>query len=163
MRKALWLLMSFFVVSVWVGWVEAGDNRDAPRLDVADRFSPMDNRWKVRVTTTTTAANTAVCLVSSHTVINFVVPSSATFSPSVASSTTTTYGGRNYFTFQVVRGASNVSVDFDTVDLSTTTSPFLTEGQWFSPDDPVAWQGMVCLMSPSTFTATGWYFTDKHR
>jgi hypothetical protein len=54
-------------------------------------------------------------------------------------------------------------VDLRAVDISTNTSPRLSNLDWFSPDIPVAWQGELCLMSPSTFTVTGWYWNARAR
>jgi len=141
----------------------AGENRAIGKDPVEIHGWESDSRFVVRFTTTTGTANGPVCVVSTHTAVSFIVPSTTSFSPSQSSSTTYTWGGREYMSFQVVSAASNVSVDFGTVDLSTTTSPYLTQGQWFSPDDPVAWQGPVCFQSPSTFTVTGWYWTARAR
>lgn len=145
-----------------LGW-GAGENR-APQWEPTAVFGwETDQRHVVRFTTTTTAGNQQVCLVSTHTAFSLTVPSDVGFSPTQTSSTTYTWGGRAYMAFQVVSATSNVSLDFGTVNLSTATSPYLTQGQWFSPDDPVAWQGPVCLVSPSTFTVTGWYWMPRAR
>lgn len=120
----------------------------------------------VRFTTTTTAANAVVCVVSTHTAYSLMVPSDVTFSPVQTSSTTNTWGGRQYVNFQVVdvAGTGNfVSVDLTRLDISTNTSPRLTDLDWFSPDQPIAWQGELCLQSPSTFTVTGWYWNGRSR
>lgn len=162
--KVLALLMLAWLYLPRMGW--AAENRRVAWEPVATFGWEADLRNIVRFTTTTTSANVQVCVVSTHTAQSLTVPSNVTYEPVQTSSTTNTWGGRSYSIFQVVAtGAAtdHVNVDYGTVSLSTTTSPYLTVGQWFSPDDPVANQGPVCLMSPSTFTVTGWYWEARPR
>jgi hypothetical protein len=141
---------------------QGADNRGRSPLEVADIFLPVDNTYKVRFSTTV-AANTNVVILSTMTLNNLVATSGISYSPSIASSTTTTYGGRLYSTFQIVSATGNVHVDFDTVDISSTTSPYLTQGQWFSADDPLSHQGPVVLRGTTQFTVTGWIWFHRKR
>ena len=125
-------------------------------------FRRTDDRFMVRFSTTV-PANTATVILSTAAPRNLVVPSGINFSPSITSSTTVTYGGRAYTILQVTSGASNVHVDLNRVDISTNTSPFVTAGQWWSPDDPVAWQGEIVMKSTSQFSVTGWMWFEKPR
>ena len=162
--KRMWLAgLAVMILSV-CGW--CAENRPVHWEPTAAFGWESDSRHLVRFTTTTTAANTTVCVVSTHTAYSLTVPSDVTFSPVQTSSTTNTWGGRSYLNFQVVdtpAATDHVSFDFRTVDISTNTSPWLLEGQWLSPDDPVAWQGEVCFKAPSTFTVTGWYWMGRPR
>jgi hypothetical protein len=170
MTKSLWVrwlvlagLLGFCAMALTAGQ----DNSKIGTFPTANVGWETNMRNMVRFTTTTSAANTVFC-VSTMTVGSLTYSTTTyggSFSPSaaLATSTSTTYGGRGYMTLQIVGAASNVSVDLNAVDISTNTSPYLTQGQWFSPDDPIVWQGSVCLMSPSTFTATGWMFFERPR
>ena len=154
------------VLALLTPGVEAAqNNRNVATEPVANMGWEADLRYTVRFSSTTAAANTKFC-VSTMTVGDLTYSTTTyrgSFSPELGTSTTTTYGGRAYTSLQVISAASNVSFDFNVVDISTTSSPYLTQGQWFSPDDPVAWQGSFCLMSPSTFTVTGWMFFERPR
>ena len=141
------------------------DNRGVARDDVANRLWTAPDAHRVRFTTTTASPNAIVCLVGTMTATNLVVLSthSVSYSPTITSSTTVTYGGRSYMMFQVVGGSRNVHVDYSHGNLSTTNSPYLTVGQWYSSDDPVAHQGPVFATSIATFTVTGWIWFDRAR
>lgn len=162
--RGKWAVLTILAgLCLWALPAVAGNNSRVGWDPVSEFGWEADAKNVVRFTTTTVSANTAVCLVSTHTAGNFVVPSAVSMAPVQTSSTTVTFGGRAYMVFQVVSSTVNVSVDFDTVSLSTTTSPYLTQGQWWSPDDPVAWQGQVCLQAPGLFTVTGWYWGLRPR
>lgn len=158
--KRLMILGLFLVMGVVV-WA---NNRGVPRQDVADRFFTADSRYKVRVTTTTSVGDATFC-VSTMTAVNLSTTSAygGTFTPSLSASTATTYGGRAYSVWQVYGSSSNVVVDLSSQDISTVTSQYLTSGQWWSPDDPMAWQGEICFKSVSTFSVTGFLYFDKPR
>lgn len=150
----------------WVGSTPgygAQNHRNVATEPVANFGWEADMRHLVRFTTTTTAANTVACVLSTGTVGNLQDSGTGTFSPTIASSTTVTYGGRGYTVVNVISAASAVSVDYGSVYISTTTSPRLTQGDWWSPDDPIIWQGPLCFMSPSTFTLTGWFWFQRPR
>lgn len=161
MKKVLFAMVMVMAASLGHA---VDSNRGVSRMDVADRFWPTDHRNLVYFSTTTTAVNTALCLVSTMTSVQLsTVSYGVSFTPVLVASTTVTYGGRAYMTFQVTGGTSNVSVGYASTVSTGAENPYLTVGQWFSPDDPVAWQGQVWLISPSTFSVSGWLFFDRPR
>ena len=156
------LAAAILLLAATAGAVDS--NRGVSRADVADRLWPADHRHIVYFTATTTAQNSALCLVSTMTQVQLsTVSYGVSFTPTLSASTTTTYGGRAYMAFQVTGGTSNVSVGYASSISTGAASPYLSLGQWFSPDDPVAWQGQVWLISPSTFSVSGWLFFDRPR
>lgn len=141
----------------------AENNRPVAGDAVKPRYWASDLKYVVRFSTTV-PIGTAVQIVSTSTFMNLVVPTGIDYSPAIASSTTTlTFGGRAYMTFQVLSGTHNVHIDFNTVDISTVSSPYLTVGQWWSPDDPVAWQGPVWVKTMAPAKITGWMWFDRPR
>lgn len=169
-RKGLWAVLGALgAIVVFGGGVRAGENnRNVPKAAIAKHGWDADLRHVVRFTTTTASANVQF-FVSTMTVGSLTYSTATyggSFDPTLATSTSTTYGGRDYMILQIVDIAgtgSFVAVDLNTVNISTNTSPRLAEGDWWSPDDPISWQGPVGLMSPSTFTATGWIYFQRPR
>lgn len=144
------------------GAVWAGDNRELYGDIVKPTYREIDSRYVVRFSTII-PANTTTMLVSTQTARSLGVAPGINYSPTLVASTTVTMGGRIYMTFQVVDAVSNVHVDLNSGDTSTATSPYLTEGQWWSPDDPVAYQGAVYARSASTACLTGYIYFAKPR
>lgn len=166
MRRVLVVLTLGFLATSLYRRSEAADQFPVGKAPVARYGWVADQRNVVRFSTTTAAASTAICVVSTHTAGNFLTVSGMNYLPTQTSSTTVTGGGRGYVMFQIVdtpNATDRVAVDLWSAGLSVTSSPYLLEGQWWSPDDPVAWQGPVCLISATTFTVTGWYITEKRR
>lgn len=156
------LAAAILLLAATAGAVDS--NRGVSRADVADRLWPADHRHIVYFTTTTTAQNSALCLVSTMTQVQLsTVSYGVSFTPTLSASTTTTYGGRAYMSFQVTGGSSSVSVGYTSSVSTGPQSNYLTLGQWFSPDDPMAWQGELWLISPSTYTVSGWLLFDRPR
>lgn len=76
-------------------------------------------------------------------------------------------GGRLYMAFQAVATATNTPANlWWSLDagVSTTTSPYLTNGQWWPPADwPFVWQSTVTVKSTSAYTINGFIITEKKR
>lgn len=156
------LAAAILLLAATAGAVDS--NRGVSRVDVADRLWTADHRNVVNFSTTTSAVNTALCLVSTMTSVQLsTVSYGVSFTPVLVASTTVTYGGRAYLTFQVTGGSSPVYVSYLSTVSTGTANPYISQGQWFSPDDPMAWQGQIWLISPSTFSVAGWLFFDRQR
>ena len=76
-------------------------------------------------------------------------------------------GGRLYMAFQAVPTATNTAANlWWSLDagVSTSTSPFLTDNQWWPPADwPFVWQSTVTVKSTSAYTIRGFIITEKKR
>jgi|SRR5688572_16877282 len=120
-------------------------------------YEPKDNCYVVRFSTTLPSANTAVRIASTQTAQSINWASGINFS----TSPTDTLGGRASMMFQIVNAAGKIHVDFTSADISTVTSPYVEQGDFFSPDNPDAYQGNVFVMGETTGVVSGWIKFDR--
>lgn len=144
------------------GWVKAADNAPIKPLETTTVFRRCDNGYLVEFSTTVQANSTAMIL-STMTFNNLTVPPDVAFTPSLTASTITTYGGRAYASMQVTSSAGNVYISVSTNVPTDGTKPFITQGTWFSLDDPISHQGPIFMKSSATFSVAGWIWFEKRR
>lgn len=144
-------------------WAGAQNNSAKVGTPAAPLFESTDQRWVIRFSTVIPANQTSL-VVGTMTAKEFVlVPQVAVSTGGVSgvsaltTSTMTTFGGRRYMSLQVqgMGTTQRVSWDFSANDISTTTSNSLSNEQYWSPDDPVAWQGPIYFKSTGPVTITG--------
>lgn len=156
-----WLMVGLLVLMGGSCWAASQNNSPKVGTPAAPLFEATDQRWVIRFSTVIPANQTSL-VVGTMTAKEFVLApyvavSTGSAVNGITSSTMTTFGGRRYVSLQVtgMGTTQRVAWDFSSVDTSTTTSNLLSNEQYWSPDDPVTWQGPLYFKSTGPVTITG--------
>lgn len=130
--------------------------RSLPGYPVKLSYQPSAQENVIRFSTTV-PKEMATMIVGTMTVTQSIFADGINYS-SIPSNTA---GGRKYMWLQIVDSDDFVHWDKFSVGISTNTSPYLTQKDALSPDNPIAYQGPVYLMGRSSFTVTGFIVFDR--
>lgn len=170
------ILRWFLVGGFWAcgflmsGVCWAGSQNNSPKVGTpaAPLFEGTDQRW-VLTFSTRIAANQTTLVVGTMTAKEFVLAPNVAYSTGAAvfgltSSTMTTFGGRRYMSLQVqgMGTTQRVNWDFSSVNISTMSNSLSNEQYW-SPDDPVTWQGPLYFLSSGPVAISGQIWMHQPR
>ena len=157
------LVMGLFLMGFGVAWGN-DDNRPIQPAAQSPIFIPRDAGFRVTFSTTI-PKDTATVILGTHTAQNFAVPSGITFSTGAVtaaftSTTTTTFGGRLHFAFQVVSSTGKLHVNIGRD--ASTSSPYYEQKDWVILDDPIAIQEQISVYAVDDEAVIyGWFWTHK--
>lgn len=161
LRMRIFLLQTISALSIGISApavsMAAAPSNAISKDSVALNYQAKDNCYTVRFSTTLPSANSTVQILSTQTAQSQNWTTGISFSTSPSA----TLGGRASTTFQIVGATGKIHVDFTSADISTNTSPYREQGDWFSPDNPDAYQGNIFVKGESTATITGWIKFDR--